>query len=87
MTKTFIFDPKAVKKQFILHDRIPNGLPEIMRELARRGKLATPEQIYSGELFGKNTEQVEQKSLVRRVVGGIYSRTFGAVGSYFYSST
>ena len=53
VSKSFQFDPALIKKQFIMHDRIPNGLPAIMKELARRGKLATPDQIYSGELYGK----------------------------------
>ena len=43
VSKTFMIDPAAVKKQFILHDRVPNGLPEIMKELAKRSHLATPE--------------------------------------------
>jgi len=42
VSKTFIFDPTVLKKQFIMHDRVPNGLPDVMKELARRGKLATP---------------------------------------------
>ena len=54
VSKSFMIDPVAIKKQFILHDRVPNGLPDIMKELVKRNHLATPAQIRSGELFGKN---------------------------------
>ena len=81
-----MIDPVAIKKQFILHDRVPNGLPDIMKELLKRNHLATPAQIRSGELFGKNQKEADGKSLIRRVAGGIYSRTFGLVGSYLYGA-
>ena len=42
VSKSFQFNPAQIKKQFILHDRVPNGLPAIMTELTKRGKLATP---------------------------------------------
>ena len=40
-------------KHFTLHERVPTGLPAILRELKARNKLAVRDQILSGEFYKK----------------------------------
>ena len=38
-------------KRFTLYDRIPCGLPSVMRQLKSRGVLATRDEVLAGALF------------------------------------
>lgn len=75
-------------KRFTLHDRVPCGLPQIMKELATQGSLATREQIMNGSLYGKNEKSEKTpdggkrafiSGMARAVASGIYKNTFGYV--------
>ena len=72
-------------KRFTLHDRIPNGLPAIMRELALQKSMASRDDILTGAFFGKNVasdtpsggKRAMVAGMARYVASGLYNRTFG----------
>jgi hypothetical protein len=53
VSKNFTFDTKTLVKQFTLHDRVPMGLPNILKELKVRRKLTTRESILSGAFYAQ----------------------------------
>lgn len=52
VSQSFTFETKTLVKQFILHDRVPVGLPAILRELKGRNKLVPKQMITSGAFYG-----------------------------------
>ena len=71
-------------KKFTLHDRVPCCLPSIMKELKSKNSLATRDDIYSGALFGKNSEgqsgggkRAFVAGVARSMASGLFNNTFG----------
>ena len=73
-------------QRFTMHDRVPCGLPAIMKELTHRQHMATREQILKGALFSTKESSSEtlgggkrayMASVAKSVASGLYSRTFG----------
>ena len=52
VSQSFTFDAKTLVRQFTLHDRVPFGLPAVLKELKSRNKLVSKESINSGAFYG-----------------------------------
>lgn len=65
VSKSAFLDIQQLMKDFTLHGRVPNGIPEIVSKLVKERQFATVDSLADGSFY----EAGQEKSIAQKVGG------------------